>query len=82
MTQADLNKGQNLVDEINKLVRVEHYFKTDAAGCESKIVEFFTKCGNLGSTSIKKEIAIEMVANIRTFLDDRISKLNQEFSDL
>lgn len=87
MNKDNIKAAQNFLDKINENDRVIKKFEDIAAkGKESLaadgLAHFFTSCGNLGSTSMKNEIAKFMVELGITILKEQNAKFEIEIENL
>lgn len=86
MTTAELQRGKTLQDEINEQQRVLEHFTRPGKESEKDTIEFlfnfFTKCQNLGSSTLKKDLASLCVQSIIENLQFSISQKKTEFANL
>lgn len=86
MDNATLQRAKKIDDERRELKRVlEHFSRPEVLSGEKStdvLLNFLTKCGNLGSTTLKKELASLAVDAIRGKIEADIHRLHLEFEKL
>jgi len=85
MTQEDLKKAQNLMDEIRDHQSVLDYlnrFKSDIDDPIEFVVNYLKECRNVGNTSLRKSLALGFLEDSKTFLTTSIKMKQEEFNAL
>ena len=85
MTTAELKKGQTLIDEIKEHQSVLDYLNKFKSGVDDPIefvVNYLKECRNVGSSGLRKSLALGFLEDSKTFLTTSIKMKQEEFEKL
>ena len=84
MTQEQLNKAKKLRELTDIYLRIFERFE-EAKGdkdISEFLCKFFTGMGNIGTVTIKEQMAKYAYEHLRQITSDKISELTKEFDEL
>ena len=85
MDYTTLRRGQAIQDEKKDLSSVLDHLNKWQSGKDDPIEfisNYLNKCRMVGTTSIKKELAISFIEDAKTHMTTRIKMLDEEFEKL
>lgn len=83
MTEANLRRGNKLLDEIKELNRVrDHFSKFPNGNSIEHLTNFLTRCQNLGDSVLKEELSSLMIEHTKQVLATRVDTLSKELDAL
>jgi len=83
MTEANLRRGNKLLDEIKELNRVrDHFSKFPKEKGIEFLTNFLTRCHNLGDSALKEELSALMIEHTKKVLATRVDTLSKELDAL
>jgi len=83
MTEANLTRGNKLLEEIKELNRVrDHFSKVPNEKCTEFLIDLLNGCRSIGESAIKEQLSALMIEHAHQVLTNRADTLSKELDEL